>query len=229
MYYDYTGYGLVLIGAIITLIAQVYCTSNLNRYKKVRNKKGLTGVEVARGILDSHGLSDIYVTEVKGNFSDHYDPNRKVVRLSHDVFHGDSVTAASVAAHECGHAIQDKEGYFFIKLRGFIFPIVSFASSFGYLAIMIGLLFSWTTFAWFGIALLFAILFFQLITLPVEFDASKRAHEILKSKQMLNDEELVESKTALNAAAYTYVASLATTLLEILRMVMIVLNRQDRR
>lgn len=228
LYFDYTGYGLVLIGAIITIVAQMYCSSNLNRYKKIKSKKGLSGVEVAREILDSNGLQDIYVTETKGVFSDHYDPNRKVVRLSHDVFHGESITAVSVAAHECCHAIQDKEGYFFIKLRGAIFPIVSFASNFGYIAIMIGLLFSWVSFAWFGIILLLAILFFQLITLPVEFNASSRAIKILKDKKLLDKEELESSGVALKAAAYTYVASLATTLLETLRMIMIVINNQDR-
>ena len=226
--YDFFGIGLTLLGVVITLAAQFYCNSNLNKYKNIKNKKEISGVEVARQILDANGLNDVYVTETSGVFSDHYDPRRKVVRLSHDVFHGASIAAASVAAHECGHAIQDKENYVFIRLRGFIFPLVSLASNFGYIAIMIGLLFQMMNLAWFGIALLLVILFFQLITLPVEFNASTRAKEQLNKLQILDSQELQGSSNALRAAAYTYVASLATTLLETLRMILIVSSRDDR-
>jgi predicted Zn-dependent protease len=223
------GYGLVLIGVIITLVAQSFVTSRYRRYRTKDTKKGLSGQEVARMILDKHGLSHIYVTEVKGILTDHYDPNRKVVRLSSEVFHGTSVASCSVAAHEVGHAIQDKEGYFFIRLRGAIFPLVSFASKFGYLAILIGFLFNFMDLAWGGVGLLLIILFFQLITLPVELDASKRALTELQKLEILEKKELSNGKDMLQAAAMTYVASLATTLLEILRFVLIIAGRDDRK
>ena len=223
------GYGLVLIGVVITLVAQSFVTSRYRRYRTKDTKKGLSGQEVARMILDKHGLSHIYVTEVKGTLTDHYDPNRKVVRLSSEVFHGTSVASCSVAAHEVGHAIQDKEGYFFIRLRGAIFPLVSFASKFGYLAILIGFLFNFMDLAWGGVGLLLIILFFQLITLPVELDASKRALVELQKLEILEEKELSNGKDMLQAAAITYVASLATTLLEILRFVLIIAGRDDRK
>lgn len=223
------GYGLVLIGVVITLVAQSFVTSRYRRYRTKDTKKGLSGQEVARMILDKHGLSHIYVTEVKGTLTDHYDPNRKVVRLSSEVFHGTSVASCSVAAHEVGHAIQDKEGYFFIRLRGAIFPLVSFASKFGYLAILIGFLFNFMDLAWGGVGLLLIILFFQLITLPVELDASKRALAELQKLEILEEKELSNGKDMLQAAALTYVASLATTLLEILRFVLIIAGRDDRK
>lgn len=223
------GYGLVLIGVVITLVAQSFVTSRYRRYRTKDTKKGLSGQEVARMILDKHGLSHIYVTEVKGILTDHYDPNRKVVRLSSEVFHGTSVASCSVAAHEVGHAIQDKEGYFFIRLRGAIFPLVSFASKFGYLAILIGFLFNFMDLAWGGVGLLLIILFFQLITLPVELDASKRALVELQKLEILEKKELSNGKDMLQAAAMTYVASLATTLLEILRFVLIIAGRDDRK
>ena len=223
------GYGLVLIGVVITLVAQSFVTSRYRRYRTKDTKKGLSGQEVARMILDKHGLSHIYVTEVKGTLTDHYDPNRKVVRLSSEVFHGTSVASCSVAAHEVGHAIQDKEGYFFIRLRGAIFTLVSFASKFGYLAILIGFLFNFMDLAWGGVGLLLIILFFQLITLPVELDASKRALVELQKLEILEEKELSNGKDMLQAAAMTYVASLATTLLEILRFVLIIAGRDDRK
>ena len=223
------GYGLVLIGVVITLVAQSFVTSRYRRYRTKDTKKGLSGQEVARMILDKHGLSHIYVTEVKGTLTDHYDPNRKVVRLSSEVFHGTSVASCSVAAHEVGHAIQDKEGYFFIRLRGAIFPLVSFASKFGYLAILIGFLFNFMDLAWGGVGLLLIILFFQLITLPVELDASRRALAELQKLEILEEKELSNGKDMLQAAAMTYVASLATTLLEIMRFILIIAGRDDRK
>ena len=227
-FFDFTGYGLVIIGAIITLVAQLFIQMQYKKFKDINSKNGLTGVEVARQILDENGLQEIYVTETKGVLSDHYDPTRKVVRLSTDVFHSSSIAAVSVAAHECGHAIQHKDGYFFIKLRGFLVPFVNFSSKLGYIALMIGLLFSWMDLAWAGIGLLLMILLFQLVTLPTELDASKRALQFLDKNKILTSSELDGSKKMLSAAAFTYVASLATTLLEILRLVLIVYNQDDR-
>ncbi len=228
-FYDAIGYLFIIIAAVITLVAQVFVNSRYNKYKNIKSNKGLTGQEVARLILDKHGLTDIYVTEVNGVLSDHYDPNRKVVRLSHDIFHSDSISAISVAAHEVGHAIQDKENYSMIKIRGAIFPLVSFASKFGYIALMIGFVFGFLELAWVGIGLLLMILLFQLITLPVEFDASKRAIVFLEAEEILDSSELGGSKDMLKAAAMTYVAGVAATILEILRFVLIIIGRDNDR
>ena len=227
-FYDALGYLFIIIAAVITLAAQVFVNGRYNKYKTVKSKKGLTGQEVARLILDKHGLTDIYVTEVNGVLSDHYDPNRKVVRLSHDIFHGDSISSISVAAHEVGHAIQDKENYSMIKIRGAIFPLVSFASKFGYIALMIGFVFGFLELAWVGIGLLLMILLFQLVTLPVEFDASRRAIVFLE-EDILDSNEIEGSKDMLKAAAITYVSGVAATILEILRFVLIIIGRDNDR
>lgn len=227
MFYDMTGYGLIIIATIITLAAQIYLNSKYSKYSQINCKSNLSGVEVARKILDDNGLNDVHVTEVKGMLSDHYDPKRKVVRLSKDIFHGTSIAAVSVAAHECGHAIQHKDGYFFIKLRGFLVPFVNFSSNFGYIAIVIGLIFGLIDLAWAGFGLLLMILIFQLITLPTEFNASARAKVQLEKLNIVTSHELDGSRKMLNAAALTYVAGLASTLLELLRMALMIANRDD--
>ncbi len=228
VFYDSLGYFFIVLASIITLVAEYFVQNRYQTYRRVKNSKGISGQEVARMILDKHGLTDIYVTEVSGTLTDHYDPNRKVVRLSKEIFHGDSIASVSVAAHECGHAIQDKEGYMMIKIRGFIFPLVSFASRFGYIAILIGFFFGFLELAWAGVGLLLIILLFQLITLPVEFNASDRALKELKQNKVLKDNELEESKSMLKAAAMTYVAGVAATILEIFRFVAILVGRNDR-
>lgn len=212
---------LMLVAIVITAGAQIFVTSSYNKYKKVKAKGNLTGFEVARSILDSHNLNNVYITETTGILSDHYDPSRKVIRLSKEIFHGNSIASYSVAAHEVGHAIQDKEGYTFLRIRNMIFPLVNFASYFGYIAIMIGIIFSVINFIWIGIALEIIILLFQLITLPVEFDASKKALEELKKKNLLTKSEINHSKSMLTAAAFTYVASVLSTVLEILRLIFV--------
>ena len=227
-FYNTLGYLCIIIASIITIVAEFFVNSRYASYRKVKSKKGLTGQEVARILLDKHGLTDIYVTEVKGNLTDHYDPNRRVVRLSAEVFHGDSIASISVAAHECGHAIQHHEGYTMIKMRGAIFPFVSFASKFGYLAIILGFVFSFLELAWAGVGLLLIILLFQLITLPVEFDASKRAVIELEKENILEKGEIEGSKEMLKAAAYTYVAGVAATILEIIRFILLIIGRNDR-
>ncbi len=226
-YYDPT-YVLVLIGFLITLIAQIFVKASYSKYKKIETKSGLQGFEVARKILDRNGLNKVDIVETRGELTDHYDPTRKVVRLSSDIYHGTSIASSSVAAHECGHAVQDKEGYFFLKLRAAIVPVVNISSKLGYVAILIGLLFGLMNLAWIGIFLELAILFFQLITLPVEFNASKRAAIFLKEEALIEKKEQQGSKKMLNAAAMTYVASVLATLLEIFRLVLIVANRDDR-
>ena len=219
---------LLLVALVITLGAQVYVTSTYNKFNKVTNKKKITGFEVARMILDSHGLNNVYVTETKGVLSDHYDSSRKVIRLSTDIFHGTSLASCAVAAHEVGHAIQDKTGYSFLTFRSMMFPIVNFASYAGYFAILIGIIFGALNLIWIGIAMEIIILIFQLVTLPVEFDASKRALEELKNKDILTNAELKQSSTILKAAALTYVATVVNTILQILRLLLI-FGQSDRK
>lgn len=196
-----------------------------SKYKKVPNKKGLSGGEAARKILDKNGLSDIYVVETKGNLTDHYDPGRKVIRLSTDVYHKESVASLAVAAHECGHAIQDKDNYSFMRIRAALVPFVNFSSYAGYIAITIGIIFSLIDLVWLGILLEAAILIFQFVTLPVEIDASKRAMKELEKMELLEKDELEQGRLVLISAAMTYIASLATTLIEILRLVLIYTDR----
>ena len=228
-YYGYDPtYILVIIGFLITLIAQIFVNSSYKKYKKVNVKSGLKGFEVARKMLDSNGLTNVKIEEVKGELTDHYDPSSKVVRLSTDIYHGSTIASSSVAAHECGHAIQDKEGYFFLRLRANLVPIVNISSKLGYFAILIGLIFGFLNLAWIGIFLELAILLFQLITLPVEFNASKRANEFLNKEALIEKNEQEGSKSMLNAAAMTYVASVISTILEIFRLILIVASRDDR-
>ena len=230
MYYygmDYT-YILVLIGFLITFLAQMFVNSSYKKYKKIETKSKLDGYEVARRILNNNGLSNMDIVEVQGELTDHYDPSRKVVRLSTDIYHGKSIAAVSVAAHECGHAVQDKENYFFLRFRSSLAPLASLSSKLGYFAVLIGLIFGLVKLAWIGIALEMVILLFQLITLPVEFNASKRAGEFLKREALVETKEQDGSKKMLTAAALTYVASVLSTILSVLRLVLIVGNR-DRR
>ena len=218
---------LLFIGIIISLIAQGYVTSSYSKYKKKENKRGISGFEVARKILDENGLKEVYVTEVRGNLTDHYDPGRKVIRLSTDIFHGTTIASASVAAHEVGHALQDKENYSFMKFRSMMFPLVNISSYGGYFAILIGIIFGLVDLIWLGVALEIIILLFQIITLPVEFNASARAKEKLKQYNLLDSKELEGSSKMLRAAALTYVASVITTLLQVLRLVIMFTGRRN--
>ncbi|MCI6001533.1 MAG: zinc metallopeptidase [Tenericutes bacterium] len=211
-------YMLYFLGILITIGAQIYIKVSYNKYKKESTKSNMTGFEVARKILDENGLQDIHVVETPGNLTDHYDPQRKVVRLSKEVFNGQTIASNSVAAHEVGHAIQDKEGYTYMKIRSTLVPFVNFCSKLGYIVLVIGFIASAFDIVYVGIILLATTLIFQLVTLPVEFNASKRAGIQLKKEDILNKEEQEGSKTMLTAAALTYVASLVTTLLEILRL-----------
>ena len=217
-----------LIGFLITLASQVYININYKIYKGYINAKNKTGYDAARAILDANNLNDIDVIETKGTLTDHYDPNRKVIRLSTRVFHDASVASVAVAAHECGHAIQDKEGYNFLRIRSFLVPFVNFSTRLGYIVVFIGLLFSSYNVAMIGIALLMAMLLFQLVTLPVEFNASNRAKKEIEKLDMLNSDEKNGMSRMLTSAALTYVASLTTTLLQIFRLFLIVANNRDK-
>ena len=218
---------LILLIILIPLIAQVKISSSYNRYKKEKNTCKLTGQEVARRILDENGLQDIHIVEIKGELTDHYDPTRKVVRLSTDIFHGDTVAAAAVAAHECGHAIQDKENYTFLRIRSAIYPVVNVATSVSYYIILIGFLFQALKLVYLGIGLTCCGLLFQLVTLPVEFDASKRALNKLEKYHLLAEVEIEGAKNVLSAAALTYVAGVMASILQILRLFLIA-RSQDR-
>jgi len=217
---------LYILILIIPLIAQIRVSSAYSKYKKIKNNKGLTGFEVARTILDANGLDDIYVVETAGNLSDHYDPTRKVVKLSRDIFKGDSIAAASVAAHECGHAIQDKESYSFMRIRSFLVPFVNLVSKFSWVVIFIGFLTEMFNIVLFGIGLISIGLLFQIITLPVEFNASKRAEKELNKLKLITSKENDGVKKMLGAAAMTYVASVLTSILEIIRL-LLVFNDRD--
>lgn len=215
-----------IISILITLIAQILVSTSYSRYKKILNSKDYNGYDTARKILDSNGLEDIMILETKGNLTDHYDPKRKVIKLSTDIYHGSSIASVAVAAHECGHAIQDKDKYLPMRIRSAIVPFVNICTRLGYLALLLGLLFNRASLLEIGIILLLAMLLFQIITLPVEFNASKRALKELEKEKILSSEEKANAKSMLVAAAFTYVASVLTTLLQILRLILI---SNDRR
>ena len=219
--------GLYFLALIIPLIAQIMVSSRYKKYSNIDNDKKISGFEVARKILDKNGLNNLYIVETKGTMSDHYDPKRKTVRLSSEVFHGTSTAAIAIASHECGHAIQDKEGYMPMKLRSFIFPIVSLGTKFAYVVLMIGLIANMLNFIWAGIMLVGLGLIFQLITLPVEFDASKKALNELNENYLIHKSDIEGAKSMLTAAAMTYVAGVLSSALEILRLILIFTNNRD--
>lgn len=218
MDYLFIIYGLPIIALVITLIAQGFVSSSYSKYSKVKNERGITGKEAARYLLDKNGLSEVDVVETTGYLTDHYDPRSKIIKLSRSVYNDASIAAVSVACHECGHAIQDKVGYTFLKIRSALVPVVNFSSYAGYFAILFGCLFGALNLIWVGIFAEVIILLFQIITLPVEINASKRALQELESANFLNRNELKHGKTMLTAAALTYVASIATTIIQILRL-----------
>ena len=225
--YMVINYVIPLLGFVITFVAQIYVNNSYNKFKYQSLKKKITGAEVARTILDKNGLKDIKITEVSGNLTDHYDPTKKTVSLSTDIYRGDTIAAASVAAHECGHAIQHKDNYIFLKIRSILVPLVNFSTKIGYLVVIIGIIFSAPSIAVIGLILLLAMLLFQIVTLPVEFNASSRAKKQLIELNLVENYELEDTRTMLNAAALTYVAGVLTTLLQILRLALIVFGRRD--
>ena len=220
-------YGLTILSLIITMGAQAYINSSYSKYSKVNNKKGITGSEAAREILDKNGFEDIKVVETQGTLTDHYDPKNKVIRLSTNIYRDSSIASVSVAAHECGHAIQDKKGYIFLRIRHSLIPVVNLCSYAGYLVIVLGAIFSLLGLIWIGIAAEMVILVFQLVTLPVEFDASKRGLSEIKKNEFLDSKEVKDGRTMLTAAALTYVASVAAAVIQILRLALIY-GRRDR-
>ena len=221
-----------LVSFLITLIAQIFVSSSYSRYKKILNSKDNTGYDTARKILDKNNLENVMILETKGNLTDHYDPKRKVIKLSTDIYHGSSIASAAVAAHECGHAIQYKEGYVPIKIRNMLVPFVNFGSSLGYYVIIASLVFSSFKHLFIvGLIMVSLALIFQLVTLPVEFDASRRANKILLEMGIVSEGEHDGTKAMLKAAAFTYVAGLvsaiASTIFQVLRLIYIFGGRDN--
>ncbi len=227
MNYYFISYGFTLLAVIITLSAQAFVSGSYNKYSQVKNKKNISGKEVARYLLDKNNLGEIEIEKVSGYLTDHYDPKNKKLRLSSNIYDGVSIASVAVACHECGHAIQDKDNYLFMKIRSALVPVVNFSSYFGYIAIVLGVLASSLNLIWIGIILECVILLFQLVTLPVEIDASKRALKELEKNNYLDNEELKQGKILLTSAALTYVASVANTLLQILRLILLYGRRDD--
>ncbi|CEK35646.1 metal-dependent peptidase [[Clostridium] sordellii] len=229
-YYGYYGIDptifILIPGILFTMYAQFKVSSTTNRYFKVRSKLGYTGEQTARKILDANGLYNVRIEMVRGRLSDHYDPRSNVVRLSEDVYYGTSITSVSVAAHECGHAIQHAKGYAPLQIRSSLVPVVSFASNISWFLILIGFVMS-GPFLKIGILLFSASVLFQIVTLPVEFNASRRALVQIGNEGILEGKEIKEGKDVLTAAALTYVAAALVSVLQLLRLIAISQRRDD--
>nr|WP_288555666.1 zinc metallopeptidase [uncultured Mediterraneibacter sp.] len=230
-YYYYDGtYLLVVIGALLSLLASAKVKSSFARYSNVRSMSGMTGREAAERILRNSGIYDVQVQHIYGNLTDHYDPRNKVLSLSDSVYNSNSVAAIGVAAHECGHAIQHAKGYAPLSIRGALVPVANFGSTISWPLILMGLLIrSNASMLFINLGILafsFAVLF-QIVTLPVEFNASRRAVRILGETGMLGPDELRGTRKVLSAAALTYVAGAAAGILQLLRLLIIGGRRND--
>jgi len=225
---DYWYVILVIPAVIFSLIAQGMVTSTFNKYSKIMGRRGITGADAARRILDANGLRHIRIEPVSGNLTDHFDPKAGVIRLSESVYGSTSVAAIGVASHEAGHAVQHGVGYFPIKVRTAIVPICNIGSNLAMPLVILGLLLSFEGLAMLGVMLFGLAVVFQLVTLPVEFNASRRALKIIDDTGMLDDSELKGSKKVLTAAAMTYVAAMAVALANFLRLLFIVTGRSRR-
>ena len=222
-------YALTMIAVVVSFAAQIYVQSVYSKYSRIDSLNMLTGASVASKILMNNNLDGVNVVASNGYLSDHYDPRSKSVVLSSNNYNSSSIASVAISAHECGHALQDKQQYAFLAFRSMLLPIANFSSYAGYLAIMMGLMLSMVNLVWLGIFLELFILAFQVVTLPVEFDASSKALAQIQANGILNNEELTDAKKVLTAAAFTYVASVATTLIQILRLVLMVSPRRNRR
>ena len=214
-------YIILAVSVFISGAASSFIETWYKKTSAMKNTKGLTGKEVARKILDKNGLKHVKVEPIQGQLTDHYDPKTKTVRLSEGIYDEESVAAISVASHECGHAIQDKDGYLFLRIRSSIVPIVNLASKLGYVAIALGVMSQLLSIVRIGIYAEFIILAFQVITLPVEFNASSRALKKIEEYSMVTSKELSSARSMLTSAALTYVAAVTSTLLEIFRLLLI--------
>ena len=227
-YYDWT-YFLVIIGAVICMIASSNVKSTYNKYAKVRSRSGMTGAQTAQRILQMNGIGDVAIAHVSGNLTDHYDPSKKVVNLSDATYNSCSVAAVGVAAHECGHVLQHHEGYLPLQIRTALVPVANFGSNVGIWIVVIGLFLGLNdSLCRIGILLFTFGVLFQLVTLPVEFNASARALKLLREDGILSEDEVPQSRAVLRAAAMTYVAAAASSVLSLLRLILMS-NRGRRR
>lgn len=233
MYYGYgfdTTYLLVIIGAVLCLVASAHVKSTYRKYAGIRSASGITGAQAAEAILRRNGVVGVTVQHVAGELTDHYDPSRGVVNLSDATYNSTSVAAIGVAAHECGHVMQHETGYLPLRLRTALVPVANIGSNLGIWIVMLGLIFGLNqSLAMIGVYLFSFGVLFQLVTLPVEFDASHRALVMLQDYGLLGDTEVKSSRAVLNAAAMTYVASAAASVLQLLRLLMLVNGGRRRR
>ena len=220
-YYFDTYYWIILVPAmLIALLAQINVSSTFNRYSRIASRRGLTGAQAAEEVLKAHGVYGVRITRVSGKLTDHYDPRTNTIRLSDAVYGSTSIASVGVAAHEAGHAVQYAQEYGPIKLRGAIIPVCNFSSQISILLIILGFaLYSRPLFA-VGVVLFAVAAFFQVVTLPVEFNASRRAIQSLQDTHMLDDQELRGAKKVLGAAAMTYVAALLVSIAQLLRYIL---------
>lgn len=217
-YYDPT-YMLIVISALISLFAQFLVNSRFSKYSRVRSRSGMTGAQAAERILQSQGIYDVAIQRVSGKLTDHYDPRNKTLNLSDAVYASTSVAAVGVAAHECGHAIQHARGYAPLSFRSALVPVANIGSQLSWLFIILGIFFGGShTLIMIGILMFSAAVLFQLVTLPVEFNASGRALKLLSETGILQKDEVSDTRKVLSAAALTYVAAAATAVLQLLRL-----------
>lgn len=228
-YYPYIDptYILVIAGALLCMAASANVNMTFNRYSKTGTKGRITGREAAERILMQAGITDVQIEHISGNLTDHYDPRNKVVRLSDSVYNSTSVAAVGVAAHECGHVIQHHTGYVPIKIRSAIVPVVNIGSRLSFPVIILGVIMSSLNLVNIGIVLFGFTFAFQIVTLPVEFNASRRALSILESKGILYQDEWRDARKVLRAAALTYITAAVATLLQLLRLVLLFGRRSD--
>ena len=227
-YYDYTYWMMLLPVLLITVYAQAKVNSSFKRYSRVTNRRYLTGAQAAEAVLRRHGVYGVRIERVAGNLTDHYDPRTNVIRLSQSVYDSPTIAAVGVAAHEAGHAVQYAVGYGPIRLRSALIPVTQVGSQFGIILLILGIVMSFEPLFLAGIVLFGATTVFQLVTLPVEYNASHRAIETIESAHLLDDDALVGAKKVLSAAALTYVAALLTSVVQLLRFILLFAGRSDR-
>lgn len=233
--YHYTGgyyvwdptYILVLIGVLISAVASARVRTTFNRYSRVRSAAGLTGAQAAERILHNAGIYDVSIQHVAGNLTDHYDPRNKTLNLSDSVYASASIAAVGVAAHECGHAIQHQVGYAPLNIRSMLVPVAQFGSGASWILILLGIFLSMQPLLTLGIIVFSFAVLFQIVTLPVEFNASARALRALEGQQILYGDELAGTRKVLSAAALTYVAGAAAAILQLLRLIILFGGRRD--
>lgn len=226
-YFDYYYLILVVPALLLAIWAQVQVKTTYRKYSRVPNSRGMTGAYAAQAVLNFYGITDVRIERISGNLTDHYDPRSKVIRLSDGVYNSSTVAAIGIACHEAGHAAQHAENYAPIKIRNAIIPVCNIGSTIGIPLALIGWIFSFSILIYVGLGLYAAVFIFQVATLPVEFNASRRAIKVIDETQLLRDDEIGGAKKVLAAAAMTYVASMMVSLANLLRLLLRFSNRRD--